>query len=111
MLQAMARGRSVVSTDVAGARDVLSAGAGGIVPVESAAALADALAERLLDPGLAAAEGEVGRRIAVERYDVSGRVQTVRRPLPKRARPPGGRGPFVDGFVLVRATAPCPPTL
>ncbi|HEU0304885.1 MAG TPA: glycosyltransferase [Gaiellaceae bacterium] len=70
MLQAMARGRSVVSADVAGARDSLSEGAGAIVPIEDDVALANALVERLRDPALAAAEGEAGRRVVVERHDV-----------------------------------------
>ncbi len=77
MLQAMARSRSVVSSDVAGARDALADGAGGIVPVENPAALADALVARLLDPTLAAAEGEAGRRAAVERHDVRVRADRV----------------------------------
>ena len=69
MLQAMARGRSVVSTDVPGAREALSDGAGAIVPVEDERALGAALVERLRAPACAAAEGEVGRRVAVDRHD------------------------------------------
>ena len=69
MLQAMARGRSVVSTDVPGAREALSDGAGAIVPIEDERALAAAIVERLRDPAFAAAEGEIGRRVAVERHD------------------------------------------
>lgn len=69
MLEAMARGRSVVSTDVAGAREALGGDAGAVVPLEDPASLAEALATRLLDPDLAAAEGAVGRARAVERHD------------------------------------------
>lgn len=70
MLQAMARGRSIVATDVPGAREALRNDAGAVVPVEDEAALADALVERLSDRSLAAAEGAAGRAAAVERYDV-----------------------------------------
>ena len=69
MLEAMARGRSVVTTDVDGAREALGEKAGAVVPVEDPAALADALVERLLDPGRAAAEGEAGRAAAIARHD------------------------------------------
>ena len=77
MLQAMARGRSVVSTDVAGARETLAGDAGGIVPVENAAALADAIVERLLDPARAETEGDAGRRIAAEKHDVRERAERM----------------------------------
>jgi glycosyltransferase involved in cell wall biosynthesis len=70
MIEAMARGRSVVATDVAGAREALGAGGGDLVPVEEPQALARALAERLLDPSLAAKEGRAGRRTAQCRHDV-----------------------------------------
>jgi glycosyltransferase involved in cell wall biosynthesis len=69
MLEAMARARSVVATDVSGAREALHPGAGAVVPVENTVALAEAVAERLLDPTLAAAEGSVGRARAEERHD------------------------------------------
>jgi glycosyltransferase involved in cell wall biosynthesis len=77
LLQAMARGRSVVTADVAGAREVLSGGAGGVVAIEDADGLADALVARLLNPALAAAEGEAGRRVAVERHDVRSRTERM----------------------------------
>jgi glycosyltransferase involved in cell wall biosynthesis len=70
MLEAMALGRSVVATDVPGAREALSGGAGEVVPVDDERALADALVERLRDPSRVAAEGDAGRHAAVERYDL-----------------------------------------
>ena len=69
LLEAMARARSVVSTDVPGAREALG-DAGAIVPSEAPAALADALAERLLDPERAAREGAEGRARAVRLFDI-----------------------------------------
>lgn len=60
-LEAMARARSVVATDVSGATDCLGGEAGAVVPVESAQALADSIAERLLDPRRRRDEGQRGR--------------------------------------------------
>src|SRR5262245_43162469 len=57
MLEAMARGRSIVATGVAGALEALDDDAGAVVPPEDPVALADAIAVRLLDPDEAAAEG------------------------------------------------------
>lgn len=61
MLEAMSLGRSVVTTDVAGSDVVRAAAAGAVVRGGDGGALALALAERLLAPGRAAAEGERGR--------------------------------------------------
>jgi glycosyltransferase involved in cell wall biosynthesis len=69
-MEAMARARSVVASAVAGMAEGLEGGCGAVVPIEDADALADALAERLLDPELADREGAAGRRRIEERYDV-----------------------------------------
>ena len=70
MIEGMAAGRSVVATDVAGAREALDRGAGAVVPVEDPGALAAALLERLRDPELAAREGTEGRRRVEELYNL-----------------------------------------
>ena len=67
--QVMATGRSVVATDVPGAREALGE-AGAVVPIEDPGQLADAMAERLLDPKLAAEEGRAGRARAERYFDV-----------------------------------------
>lgn len=69
LLEAMARGRSIVATDVAGMREALG-GTGAVVAVESARALADAIAPRLLDPQAADEEGRRARSRAEVLYDV-----------------------------------------
>jgi glycosyltransferase involved in cell wall biosynthesis len=69
MLEAMARGRSVVVSDVAGSREAMGDSAGAVVPPEDPAALAEAIVERLRDPARAAAEGRAGHLAAVERHD------------------------------------------
>jgi glycosyltransferase involved in cell wall biosynthesis len=70
LLEAMASGRSVVASDTSGALEALGGEAGVVVPVGDAAALANAIAERLLDPARAAAEGRVGRVRAERHHDV-----------------------------------------
>jgi glycosyltransferase involved in cell wall biosynthesis len=70
-LEAAASGRSVVMSDVAGAREVVPPPAGEVVPVADPGALADAVSMRLRDPGRADAEGVHGRDHVVSRYGLS----------------------------------------
>ena len=69
MLEAMATGRSLVATAVAGATEALADGAGCIVPVEDPDALAGGISQRLGDEELAGAEGRAARRRVEEFYD------------------------------------------
>jgi glycosyltransferase involved in cell wall biosynthesis len=69
-MEAMARARSVVATDVWGTRDGLGDGGGAVVPVGAEEPLAAALAERLADPERADAEGAAGRRRIEAAYDL-----------------------------------------
>ena len=68
MLEAMARGRSIVATDVPGALEALADDAGAVVPPEDPVALADAIAVRLLHPERAAAEGRRARQRVEQAY-------------------------------------------
>jgi glycosyltransferase involved in cell wall biosynthesis len=76
MLEAMACGRSLVMTDVDGAREAID-GNGAIVPVEDVDALTRALAERLLDRARTAAEGREGRRRAETFHDLQSTADAV----------------------------------
>jgi glycosyltransferase involved in cell wall biosynthesis len=90
MLEAMARGRSVVSTDVPGAREALGADAGAIVPVEEPGALAEALSARLLNPHQATAEGRAARHRAEKHYSfvrTTTAIADLYRELLERRRP------------------------
>jgi glycosyltransferase involved in cell wall biosynthesis len=69
LLEAMARARSVVATDVAGAAEAVAPGCGEVVPVGDHHALARAAAERLLDRERADREGAAGRRRVEQSYD------------------------------------------
>jgi glycosyltransferase involved in cell wall biosynthesis len=75
-MEAMARGRSVIATDVAGMRENID-GAGEVVPIGDIPALAAALARRLGDPQLARAEGVEGRRTIERRFDRSATASRV----------------------------------
>ncbi len=77
MLEAMARGRSVVATEVPGAEEAIDADAGAVVPPEQPAALAGAIAERLLDPARTEAEGRTARRRAERLHDLRAAAAAV----------------------------------
>ena len=68
VLEALASGRSIVMSDVDGARETVE-GIGAVVPREDPNALAAALVERLVDPEKAAAEGRKGRARAEAFHD------------------------------------------
>ena len=71
ILEAMATGRAVITTDTPGCRDAVSDGDNGyLVPVRDPAALARAMRRFIADPGLAARMGVRGRARAESRYDV-----------------------------------------
>ncbi len=61
-LEAGSSGRSVVMTDVTGARETVPPGCGAVVPVDDTSALAEALASRLGDVVRADEEGAALRR-------------------------------------------------
>jgi glycosyltransferase involved in cell wall biosynthesis len=70
LLEAMARGRSVVAADVAGVRDALGAASSAIVPVDGPAELAAAICERFADPALASSEGRANRATVERRFSL-----------------------------------------
>jgi glycosyltransferase involved in cell wall biosynthesis len=84
-LEALARGVPVVSTAVEGTRELLSEGAGVVVPHEDEA-LAAAIVECLGDPERRAELGATGRRIHRERFSTA-RMAAVYRTLYERLLP------------------------
>lgn len=71
VLEAMAMGRPVVTTDAPGCRETVRDGVNGfLVPVRDAAALAGAMERFVADPELAPAMGRESRALALEKYDV-----------------------------------------
>ena len=71
VLEAMAMGRAVVTTDVPGCRETVVDGVNGVlVPARNAAILADAMEELANDPRRRASMGNASLRRARERFDV-----------------------------------------
>jgi glycosyltransferase involved in cell wall biosynthesis len=78
VLEALACSRSVVFTDVPGLRDLAKLGFGRMVPPGDAAALRDAIVERLADRELADADGRAAREW-VEGHDSAGTMDRIGR--------------------------------
>jgi len=71
VLEAMATGRPVITTDAPGCRETVVDGDNGfLVPIADAAALAVAMERFLDDPSLIPRMGQRSREIAQEKYDV-----------------------------------------
>jgi glycosyltransferase involved in cell wall biosynthesis len=70
ILEAMASGKPVVATDIAGCRDEVVHGETGLlVPVGDAEALSQAILTLLRDPDLARRMGQAGQQRAKELFD------------------------------------------
>lgn len=71
VLEAMAMGRAVITTDAPGCRETVVQGDNGyLVPVQSVDALEQAMLRFVADPALAGCMGLRGRQIAEAKYDV-----------------------------------------
>lgn len=71
VLEAMAMGRPVITTDVPGCRETVVDGDNGfLVPVRSVDALEQAMRSFIEDPALVPRMGRRARRLAEEKYDV-----------------------------------------
>ena len=71
ILEAMAMGRPIITTDTPGCRETVREGENGyLVPMRNAPALAEAMERFLREPGRIAAMGAQSRQIALERFEV-----------------------------------------
>ena len=71
VLEAMAMGRAIITTDATGCRETVIDGENGfLVPVRSIDGLVEAMKAFIANPELAAHMGQRSREIAEERYDV-----------------------------------------
>ncbi len=71
VLEAMACGRAIISTDVPGCRETVIAGENGyLVPARDVASLRAALEKFIIEPGLIKTMGQRSREIAISKYDV-----------------------------------------
>ena len=82
VLEAMAMGRPVITTDAPGCRETVIDGVNGfLVPVRDKVALAEAMEKFILDKNLLAEMGKKGREIAESRYDVHKVNLSILRPM------------------------------
>lgn len=73
VLEAMAMGRPIITTDAPGCRETVIEGDNGfLVPVKDSLALADAMRRFIDQPDLIARMGKCSRELAVDKYDVHG---------------------------------------
>ena len=71
VLEAMATGRPVITTDTPGCRETVQAGENGfLVPVKSVSALLERMQEFVRNHGLVVKMGRQSRRLAEQKYDV-----------------------------------------
>ena len=101
ILEALATGRPVITTDMPGCREPIEEGRNGfLVPPRDAAALAGAMERFLQCPALLQPMGEAARQVAIEIYD----VERVNRQLleemevigPEPMASPGSLQPVAD---------------
>lgn len=72
VLEAMAMGRAIITTDAPGCRETVVDGRNGLlVPLKSSQALLAAMRRFVEEPGLAGRMGVESRRLAEEKYDVN----------------------------------------
>ena len=77
VLEAMAMGRPILTTDAPGCRETVRPGVNGyLVPIRDPTALAEAMERFLAMPGLIETMGRASREVAVQKYDVR-KVNTV----------------------------------
>jgi glycosyltransferase involved in cell wall biosynthesis len=78
VLEAMAMGRAVLTTDVPGCRETVEEGRNGLlVRARDAGALTEGMLRMLAEPGRLAAMGEQSRALAEERFDVHSVNRTI----------------------------------
>ncbi|HXA53412.1 MAG TPA: glycosyltransferase [Solirubrobacteraceae bacterium] len=92
-LEALAAGTPVVSTDVEGMRELLSSGAGAVVPLDDGAALGERLLALLRDQPARLAMGRVGRALIAKDYSLQRMISAYVSLYERLARDGGGARP------------------
>lgn len=82
VLEAMACGRAIITTDAPGCRETVTDGANGyLVPVKDVSAIVEAMEKVLADSAKTAEMAKTARHIAEEKYDVNKVNLTIRRTM------------------------------
>jgi len=91
VIEAMAAGIPVISTDIGGPRDILDGGRlGRLVPAGSPRALADAIAAVLADPAAALETARLAQAKAIARYSMAAGSKRLAAALTRFAPTPAG---------------------
>ena len=78
VLEAMAMGRAIITTNAPGCKETVVDGVNGfLVPVKAVKQLADAMEKFILEPNLVIEMGKASRKIVVEKFDVNKINQTM----------------------------------
>ncbi|WNP28410.1 glycosyltransferase family 4 protein [Moraxella sp. DOX410] len=78
VLEAMAMGRTIITTNAPGCKETVVDGVNGfLVPVKAVKQLADAMEKFILEPNLVIEMGKASRKIVVEKFDVNKVNQTM----------------------------------
>ena len=78
VLEAMATGRAIITTDVPGCRETVIDGVNGwLVPVRDPEALAKTMERFITEPGLTSTMGEASRDLAEKKFDVHKVNETI----------------------------------
>ena len=78
VLEAMAMGRAIITTNAPGCKETVVDGVNGfLVPVKAVKQLADAMEKFILEPNLVIEMGKASRKIVVEKFDVNKVNQTM----------------------------------
>jgi L-malate glycosyltransferase len=94
ILEYMGAGRPVVATDVGGAREAVCSGVTGfLVPPQDPEAMAHRIVELLSDPNRAAAMGENGRRVVLERFSCEAQLEQTESLYARLLAPQTGLNP------------------
>lgn len=72
VLEAMAMGRPIITTDAPGCRETVTDGVNGfLIPVKSVEVLVEAMERFILDPSLIDSMGKASRKLAENKFDVN----------------------------------------
>ena len=78
VLEAMAMGRAIITTNAPGCKETVVDGVNGfLVPVKAVKQLADTMEKFILEPNLVIEMGKASRKIVVEKFDVNKVNQTM----------------------------------
>lgn len=93
LIEAMSRGLPAIATDVGGTRELLTEGAGLLIPAEDVDSIVEAVRKLALDKPLRANLARTGRQRVLAEYDIVGIVDALEARFRGEASAPGPAAP------------------